>query len=204
MGDILKFSSVLEYRIFELSFNLLIVSELVIYVFTKLGNHKGKQKNSDVGTIWLILFGWMGSIMISPYFRSKSVPISIRNLLMPHMAYYLGILLIFLGVFIRCIAVWTLKKAFTLSVQTSQEQHLIQKGLYKVVRNPAYTGSILSLMGVAFAYRHVLALIFVLAICLFCYGVRIRVEETALRARFQKEFDEYCKQTRFRLVPYVY
>jgi protein-S-isoprenylcysteine O-methyltransferase Ste14 len=70
------------------------------------------------------------------------------------------------------LSVLTLKQAFTHTVQTTQDQHLIQKGLYGIVRNPAYTGSILSLVGVAFAYRYVFAPICVLVICLFCYGVR--------------------------------
>jgi protein-S-isoprenylcysteine O-methyltransferase Ste14 len=204
MDDVLKFSTLLEYRIFGVAFGLLLLSELVIYIFTGRGNHKEGKENSDSGTVWMILIAWIGSIIISPYFRSKSVPVNLRNLLLPHSAYYFGIALIFFGVFIRCLAVWTLKKAFTHSVQTTQNQHLIQKGLYKIVRNPAYSGSILSLMGVAFVYRHVFVPICVLIICMFCYGVRIRVEEAALRGRFSEEFNEYCKRTRFRLIPYVY
>ncbi|MBC2401458.1 hypothetical protein HGI59_06625 [Clostridium saccharobutylicum] len=35
------------------------------------------------------------------------------------------------------------KYLFKLSVQTTSDQHLIQKGFYLYIRNPAYTGSIL-------------------------------------------------------------
>lgn len=204
MGDILKFSNLYEYKLFEFAFEMLLLSEFAIYVFANRGNHREKKNSSDNGTVWLVLLAWIGSITISPYFRSKNFSANIRNLLLPHIVYYLGIALIILGIFIRCFAVWTLKQAFTHSVQTTQDQHLIQKGLYRIVRNPAYTGSILSLMGVALAYRHVFAPLCVLGICLFCYGVRIQVEEAVLRNRFQKEFSEYCRKTKFRLIPYVY
>ena len=71
----------------------------------------------------------------------------------------------------------TLKKAFTLNVQISKEQQLITNGMYKFVRHPAYTGSILSLLGVSIALKNVPAILIV-AICSFvCYQIRINVEE---------------------------
>jgi len=36
--------------------------------------------------------------------------------------------------------------------ETTNEQHLIKTGLYHIIRNPAYTGSIISLLGVALVY----------------------------------------------------
>ena len=43
------------------------------------------------------------------------------------------------GIIVRLVAVLTLKKAFTLNVQTTNEQHLVTTGIYHKVRNPAYT-----------------------------------------------------------------
>ncbi|QXE18370.1 hypothetical protein B5S50_05695 [Clostridium sp. 001] len=115
----------------------------------------------------------------------------------------MGIFLIIAGTIIRAYSVWTLKKAFTLSVQTTSDQHLIQKGFYRYVRNPAYTGSILSLLEIAFSLRNILALLVVLAICVLCYGIRIKVEEKALREQFKEEFEVYCKCT-YCLFPFVW
>ena len=88
-------------------------------------------------------------------------------------------------------------------MQTTCDQHLIQKGFYRYVRNPAYTGSILSLLGIAFSLRNIFAPILVLIICIVCYGIRIKIEEKALKEQFKKEFENYCKNT-YCLFPFIW
>ncbi|WP_406542699.1 methyltransferase family protein [Clostridium ljungdahlii] len=61
----------------------------------------------------------------------------------------------------------------------------------------------LSLLGIAFSLRNILAPIVVLVICVLCYGIRIKVEEKALREQFKKEFEDYCKRT-YCLFPFVW
>jgi protein-S-isoprenylcysteine O-methyltransferase Ste14 len=203
-GDISKFSSLLEYKIYLYFIGFLFLSEFIIWLVTSSGfMRKRKEKSSDSGTMWLIILGYSSSIFVSYYFRSQNFAEPLRNLLLPHIFYYMGIFLIIFGVFIRDFSVWTLKRAFTLRVQTTDNQHLIQKGFYKYVRNPAYLGSILSLLGIAFSLRSVFAPFVVLIICLICYGVRIKIEEKALRSQFKEVFDEYCKHT-YRLFPFIW
>lgn len=204
MDDPSKFANIIEYNILIYALGLLLISECVIWVFTSRGSRDRSKKRSDNGTIWLIMIGWYCSIMAGAFFRSQGVSQYMRNLLLPHFTYYIGIIGIVVGVIVRCTAVWTLKRAFTLSVQTTDSQHLIQTGPYHIVRNPAYTGSIISLLGVAFTYRHILGIISVLVICFICYGIRIYVEEKVLATQFQQEFEQYCKHTRYRLIPGIY
>lgn len=204
MGNILDFSNVLQYKVFEYVLCLLYLSECAILLFAYLGKKREKSKLTDSGTVWLIVLGWIGSIILSLDFGNSSVPNFIRTLVFPHFVYYIGIIFIIFGIIVRSLAVWTLKNAFTHTVQTSEDQHLIKNGLYRYMRNPAYTGSIISLLGVAFACRHILAPICVFIICMFCYGIRIKVEEMALKDRFEQEFTEYCTQTKFRLFPYIF
>jgi Putative protein-S-isoprenylcysteine methyltransferase len=204
MDDPRKFSGMAEYHIFMYALGFLLISEVVIWFFTLTGSRDRSGKHSDQGTVWLIMIGWYCSVMAGVFFRSQRVPQLIRNLLLPHFTYYIGIVFIFMGVVVRCTAVWTLKRAFTLSVQTTDHQHLIQTGLYGIVRNPAYTGSITSLLGVALGYRHILGIIGVLVICFICYGIRIHVEEKALAKQFQQEFEQYCRETKYRLIPGIY
>jgi len=203
MDDPLKFASVTEYNILICTVGILILSECVIMFMTSRGKHS-TRKQSDRGTVWLVMIGWWCSAMAGAFFRSQSVPEAIRGWLLPHLSYYIGVPLIIVGVIIRCTAVITLKKAFTLSVQTTNEQNLIKTGLYYVIRNPAYTGSIISLLGVAFAYCHILGVIAVIIICFVCYGIRINIEEKALKAQFKEEFEQYCNQTKYRLIPRIY
>lgn len=107
------------------------------------------------------------------------------------------------GITIRLSAVLTLKKAFTLHVQTAAGQHLVRTGLYHAVRHPAYSGSILSLLGVALTFRNIVAVCIVLFCCLICYSARIRVEEKALLAQFGAEYEGYKRSTH-RLLPRIY
>ena len=114
----------------------------------------------------------------------------------------IGMLIIAVGICIRIKAVLTLKKAFTLNVQISKEQQLITNGMYKFVRHPAYTGSILSLLGVSIALKNIPAILIV-AICSFvCYQIRINVEEAVLQKYF-KEYNLYKEKT-YKLFPYIY
>lgn len=204
MGDPSKFSSLTDYYLFTICMGLLLLSEAVIWLFTSVGSgRKTKEKRADKGTLWLILLGFFGSIWVSFYCRSQMFPAPFRNLLLPHLFFYIGLSLIVAGMLVREFSVWTLKRAFTLSVQTTDGQHLIQKGFYRHVRNPAYAGSILSLLGIAFSLRNAIAPFAVLILCLLCYGIRIQVEEKALRTQFGQEFDEYCKHT-YRIFPFVW
>jgi protein-S-isoprenylcysteine O-methyltransferase Ste14 len=204
MGDSSKFANITEYNVFMSALGLLFVSEFVIWFLASRGSRDHSKKRSDNGTFWLLIFGWVSSMTAGAFFRSQGVPQFMRNWLLPHVTFYIGVFCIVVGVVIRCTAVLTLKRAFTLSVQTTADQHLIQTGLYRIVRNPAYTGSIISLLGVSLAYLHVLGIISIFVICFICYGIRIHIEEKAMLNQFQQEFKEYCKHTKYRLIPGIY
>ena len=205
MLDSTKFLFLTEYHVFNIALSTLIMIEFFIMIYTMRGNKTGgRKRKSDNGSIFLVMISFYGSIFLSVLFRGKGMPERISGLLLPHFFCIVGIVLMFLGIILRCSAVWTLKRAFTLNVQTTDEQHLIKTGLYKIVRNPAYTGSILSLIGVALAYRNVISLIGVIILCFVGYGIRIKTEEKALREQFTNEFDSYCRITKYRLIPYIY
>jgi protein-S-isoprenylcysteine O-methyltransferase Ste14 len=203
MGDPSKFANLIEYQVFNVSITLLVLSELAIVFATEKGR-KGAARRADNGTRYLVMAAFYGSLILAFVFRSSAFPGSVGAWLLPDGFSYAGIALILAGIAIRVMAVWKLKRAFTLSVQTTDDQRLVTDGLYRIVRNPAYAGSILGLIGVALALRHTLSLICVTALCLIAYGIRIRVEEKALETRFGDEFRDYCVKTRFRLFPGIF
>lgn len=69
---------------------------------------------------------------------------------------------------------------------------------------PFRAGSIVTLLGVALLYRSIAGVVVVFAACLMCSGRRIRVEENALKRQFRHEFEQYCDQTKYRLIPLLY
>lgn len=188
--------------IYTIAIDLFFLAEFIIWIVSRRGVKR--DRSQDGGTvIYIILAFWISLIISYCLPDAKEVGYKIANILLPEFCYYVGSIIIILGTIIRVTSVMTLKKAFTLSVQTTDEQKLIKKGLYKYIRNPAYTGSITSLIGVAIALRSVFAPILVLAICVFAYGKRIKVEEKALRKQFGQEFNDYCKNT-YKVFPFVW
>lgn len=204
MCDVSKFQNIFLYYSFHILLICVVLSEIFIFLFThQKDKRKIKQKRSDKGTKWLLYINFIICIYISFLFVSQNCPLVIRNKLAPHWVSYIGILCMLFGIVIRLIAVLTLKKAFTLNVQTVNEQHLITTGIYHKLRNPSYTGSIMSMVGIALSLRNTLAITLVILFCIICYSIRIHVEETALMEHFQDEFKEYVTNT-FRLFPYIW
>lgn len=203
MGDASKFFDLFEYHAFNGALGFLFLSEFLIWFFTSSRWARKGERGGGDSTVWLVLFAWCASLLLGFYFRSEDVEASVRNLLLPHAFFYIGMIFLVGGTLLRDFSVWTLKRAFTLNVQTTEDQRLIQSGPYRKLRNPAYTGSILSLLGAALCLRNVFAPIPVLVLCLLCYGIRIRKEEKALEEQFGKQFETYKKST-WRLIPYVW
>jgi protein-S-isoprenylcysteine O-methyltransferase Ste14 len=114
-----------------------------------------------------------------------------------------GLIFIFLGLVIRWTAILTLRGYFTTNVSIQQSHQLVVKGLYRIVRHPAYTGSLLSFLGLGLTFANWLStlVIFLPICCAFLY--RIRVEERALIEHFGVDYEQYRRRTK-RLVPGIY
>ena len=202
MGDPTKFNYIWEYDLFNFVLLMLFISELFIFVYAH-GKKDRKEISRDRGTKWLLYFNFIVCIFISFYNVSKKAFDFIRMMKLPGFCIELGIGLMLLGIVIRVSAVLTLRKAFTLNVQVTSRQKLITLGLYRKIRHPAYTGSILSLVGVALALRNLLSVITVLCCCIICYQIRITVEETVLENRFGDEYTSY-KHNTYKLFPFIF
>lgn len=62
----------------------------------------------------------------------------------------IGVILIIIGFCIRLLAIRTLKDSFSLQLQSRDV--LVTKGIYKHVRHPSYTGSLIMTFGLAMIY----------------------------------------------------
>ena len=202
MGDPTKFNYIWEYDLFNFALLMLSVSEIFIFAYT-YRKKDGKEISRDRGTKWLLYLNFIVCILISFYNVSKKAFNFIRMMKLPGFCIELGICLMLLGIVIRVSAVLTLRKAFTLNVQVTSKQRLITSGPYRKIRHPAYTGSILSLLGIALALRNLISVGIVLVCCLVCYQIRIAVEEVALEIRFKEEYILY-KHNTYKLFPYIF
>ncbi len=114
-----------------------------------------------------------------------------------------GLVLIILGLIVRWTAILTLKKYFTVDVSILKEHKIIDKGIYKFIRHPAYAGSLLSFLGLGLAFSNWLSTLVIFIPILGAFIYRIRVEEKALIQAFGEEYINYSKTTK-KLIPVIY
>lgn len=117
--------------------------------------------------------------------------------------FLLGVLLMLLGVALRWYAIWTLGRYFTRDVAVSADQQIVQKGPYRAIRHPAYSGTFLTMLGVGLATTNWASLV-VLLVCVFLgHLYRVKIEEQALIHAIGEPYVAYMRHTR-RFIPFVF
>jgi protein-S-isoprenylcysteine O-methyltransferase Ste14 len=114
-----------------------------------------------------------------------------------------AIVLLVAGIVIRGTAILSLGKAFSANVAIRNDQKIYRGGLYRFLRHPAYTGSLLSFLGLGIEVRNWLGCFVLVAPITAAFLYRIHVEEAALNEAFGAEYAAYSRQTK-RLIPGIY
>ena len=114
-----------------------------------------------------------------------------------------GVALIFLGIALRFVAIYTLGRFFTVDVTIRQGHALKRDGLYHYLRHPSYAASLLSFIGMGYTFNNWLSLLVLVAAVLAAFRYRIRVEERALIAHFGEEYLAYKRATP-GLLPFIW
>ena len=115
----------------------------------------------------------------------------------------LGLALMVTGAVVRQWAVFTLGRFFTVEVRVQPNQTVVDRGPYRWVRHPSYTGMILFLVGVGLALTNWASLIVLAVAPTIGLLVRIRSEERVLLAALGEPYRRYAAQRR-RLFPGVW
>lgn len=192
------FETLLMKNIFQIILIVYFTTECLIFWITSLLNIKGKgKKKKDGGSCFILVAGCILSILADSLLRKY------LGLPLPVFFFWIGCIVTVFGIGLRIYSVLTLKRAFTVSVQVKSDQKIIKKGPYKYIRHPAYSGSIISLIGIALCFRSLFGIIATLIIIKVIYGYRIGLEEKLLEKNFGDEYKEYEKTT-WRIVPHIW
>jgi protein-S-isoprenylcysteine O-methyltransferase Ste14 len=115
----------------------------------------------------------------------------------------LGLSFLIAGISIRWAAIYALGNFFTGTVVIMDNHRLIRAGLYKHLRHPAYTGSLIAHLGLGLSFSNWFSLVLSVVPFLVAVTYRIHVEEQALTEAFGDEYRDYSRDTK-RLIPNVY
>jgi protein-S-isoprenylcysteine O-methyltransferase Ste14 len=115
----------------------------------------------------------------------------------------LGVVLGCLGLLLRWSSFVTLGKYFTVVVKTSEDQPVVDRGPYRVLRHPSYTGLLLVFAGVGLMVGNWLGAVGAVVLVLIAVIYRLRIEERALIAALGDRYRQFAA-SRARLIPYVW
>jgi protein-S-isoprenylcysteine O-methyltransferase Ste14 len=174
-----------------------LISEIILSRFfrARSTNTKGWDKSSlTIMWVTICISIYLGVIMM----RFTHFAIS-RSYLIA----YLGLILIISGIAIRIAAIRTLGSFFTVNLAIHNDHQLITNGLYKSIRHPSYTGSLLSFIGLGVTFNNWLSLAVIVIPIIVSFIYRINVEEQLMLKQFGSEYIAYKKNTK-RLIPLIY
>ncbi|HYA31239.1 MAG TPA: isoprenylcysteine carboxylmethyltransferase family protein [Thermodesulfovibrionales bacterium] len=138
-------------------------------------------------------------VFLSSY---KSKTLILRIIPDSQLAGIIGIILTFIGLGFSTWARLHLGKNWSSMVEVKVGHRLVRTGPYRIVRNPMYTGFIISFVGAAIAFGQVLGFI-VLTIVFVSIWVKIKAEEKILLEKFGVEYMQYKKDVRAAIIPWV-
>jgi protein-S-isoprenylcysteine O-methyltransferase Ste14 len=90
----------------------------------------------------------------------------------------------------------------TVRIQTDREQTVCETGLYKIVRHPAYLGSIIQSIGFPLLFGSLWSILPIGSLIIL-HLIRIHLEDKTLKKEL-RGYLEYSLKTPFRIVPYVW
>jgi protein-S-isoprenylcysteine O-methyltransferase len=175
-----------------------LVSEIALSV-TRRGRSKTgeKQDRSTLGVIWIvIMMSVVAGVFVAQHWRTGALPYG-REL------NAVGIVLFAAGLILRWWAIITLGRFFSVDVTIEKDHELVERGPFRIVRHPSYTGVLLAFLGYGLTLRNWGAILVLLVPICAAFARRMNVEEEALRGALGNRYTDYIKRTK-RLIPSVY
>ncbi|MEP6601860.1 MAG: isoprenylcysteine carboxylmethyltransferase family protein [Nitrospirota bacterium] len=174
-----------------------LISELLLTITRRSRSRTGtRQDRSTLGVLWL---GIAGSITAGVTV-ARLLPTTISPA-KPLMFAAAGLFVA--GLFLRWWAIITLGRFFTVDVTIEKDHEVVERGPFRWLRHPSYSGVLMAFAGFALSLHHWIALFVTLLPILVAFLYRMNVEEEALSRALGSRYTDYMKRTK-RLIPSVY
>ncbi len=191
------FATGLGPAIFDATYFVWFASEIIgALLIPKLRGRGTIRMRRDRGSTALILLTVWISLGIALAFGYGGVG------RLPDWVFYPGIILMLLGIAIRQWAIAVLGRFFSLNIRIVEDHRVVDKGPYRLVRHPSYTGVLITFIGLSLAVQSLGALLVLLAVFTISFGYRMHVEEKTLLTELGDNYANYMKRTK-RIIPYL-
>lgn len=162
--------------------------------------HRGAVR-ADRGSIIAVVAAVAAGVLVAAWCAATGVG-AVRS---GHATLFsVGIAVMWLGIGLRQWAVATLGPFFTVVVAVSDRQTVIDRGPYRWVRHPSYTGLLLSLAGIGIVWQNWLSILSLVVLPTLGLTIRIRVEERVLATALGEPYRAYTTAHRWRLAPGIW
>ena len=175
-----------------------LISELLLTVTRRSRSRTGtKQARSTLLVVWLVIMVSVAAgIYVAKHWPAAALP--------HHRSFmFAGVALFVTGLLLRWWAIITLGRFFTVDVAIEPDHELIERGPFRMVRHPSYTGVLLAFVGLALTLGNWAALLAILVPIGAAFIHRMNVEESALSGALGPQYTDYMRRTN-RLVPFLY
>jgi protein-S-isoprenylcysteine O-methyltransferase Ste14 len=181
--------------VFEVSVGAFVVGEL----WQGFHVRRGATRADLRAEIWFRVM-FFGGILLLPFGTAVTPSAAIGG---GAWLFALGVLVAWLGLLLRWWSFVSLGDYFTVVVKTSEDQPVVDRGPYRVLRHPSYTGLLLAFAGGGLMVGNWVSTAGAVAVVLAALIYRLRVEERALEAALGDRYREFAAG-RARLIPYVW
>lgn len=152
----------------------------------------------DAGSLPLVLTGMYVATLLAFVAAPVVAPFPHRIAI-----FWIGLALLISGSLLRRHCFRVLGDRFTFAVTVDADQQVVDRGAYRWVRHPSYTGGTIMIIGVGLALGNWVSLLILTATTIAVYAYRVKVEERALLARIGEPYRIYMTR-RKRFIPFVF
>lgn len=167
------------------------------YVYKDRGRITKKDDKRTIrfveATIFLgVFFAFFSTWRFPQYRMTETLPV-----------FYVGIVFIWSGILFRFYCVHVLGKYFHKAKMIESPEEKTRSGPYRFIRYPAYTASLLTLLGCGIALQNWVAIVCIGLFSFLGYLIRMNVEDALFVRQFGEAYSIYIRDTK-RIIPFLY
>ena len=190
----------MRYSLYDLPLALLWLAWLAYWIIAARNVKPTRRRESPVSRLMTIVLTALAAVLLA--FRGQKLTwLHARFLPQTLIGYWLGLLMVVLGL---AFAVWArahLGRNWSGTVTVKEDHELIRTGPYGIVRHPIYTGLLFAILGSAVAFgewRGLLAFGFLTLAFVF----KLRREERFMSESFPNDYARYRAEVPV-LIPFI-